>query len=439
MSSYHRRGVCKAIPSIPVTLLVASYDADSQLRSTVFSSDSKHHYSCADAPDEGVFIIFQNRALQIAAPPCDQRKCKDICYCDTSYHSTKIHSDSNKAKKRKIAWPTWKPCQNCLFNWLRLYPAAEVAHKRGMQFLQHPRTLTWSKSNGRHSFRYDGELEEDSVCSIQNGPCARSRNFISPCPPKLFKWMTDTWNEFITSGCYKPDRVISLPDFEDESCNDQSPNKGEDSDNGEAEESDSDGEWDDLDIPYKHLSQSRYAKSADEFDTIDDLIEEGEFPRLRKAYATKTTIPTRKERKPNQPQADDDDSDNSSSDGDAPAPVILPPKNMTIGRGLGRHADPRVPRAMRLGKGGAMCALAVASDLPRATPRPSLRQKRSHGDFAASEPAELLPAEDSPRMAKYQKREPSRPRTDDLHRRQGFAVQRPMSQIGHASPKLLVV
>ncbi|XXG96724.1 Glutamate--tRNA ligase mitochondrial [Hypoxylon texense] len=451
MASYHRRGVCKGIPSRPATLLVVSCGADGQLQSTVISGGNKHRYSCDDAPNEGVFIIFEDRALQIAAPPCEQRKCKNICCCDTSCHSAKIHSNQSNIKKRKIAWSMWrKPCQNCLFNWLSLYPAAEAAHQRGMQFLKHPRTLTWSKSNGRHSFHYDDELEEDIVCSNQNGPCAGSRDFIPPCPPTKFQWMKDAWNDFTAAGSYKPDCVIGLSDSEDESCDDQSSNDDNDAGN--------DSEWDDLDIPCKDLTEARDGKSTDEFDTIDDLIEEGEFPRLRKGCATKAGVqPTRQERKPKpkptpMPVCNDDEDQNCCEDGDAPAPVIIPPKNMSIGRGLVRPADSQVPDAPRPGSGNATSSAAVDSPhtTTTTTAAPSLlKHKRSHDDFAASlwdaMNSELLPAEDLPRMPKYQKRGPSRPCAGDddrHHRRRGSAVRRfPMSQIGGGltSQKLLVV
>ncbi|KAI0181067.1 hypothetical protein GGR52DRAFT_17296 [Hypoxylon sp. FL1284] len=434
MPSYHGRVACQAIPSRPVALLVASYGPDSQLRSTVISSDNKHRYSSSDAPDEGVFIMFQDRALQIAAPPCDKRKCKSICHCcDTpSYPAAKMRPsspsspssrDDGAKRRRRMAWPMWKPCQSCLVNWLRLYPAAEAAHKLGMQFLQHPRSLTWAKANGRLSIRYDSELEEDETLQFtQNGSCRRT-SCVPSCPPKLFKWMTDAWGEFIASGCYKPDRVVALSDSEDESCNELS------STAGVANGASSDDDWDDLDIPCRRLSQSCRSKSSGDYDLFDDVIEE-EFPKLQKESAAKTAV--RPQEKPEARKLQERN-DSANEEEDTPVPVIVPPKNMSIGR-LQPIPKPRVPSTACAGEGTIACATSV--DLPRTNPKPSLGNKRSHNDFITPGPLELRPAEDYPRKAKYQRLESRRL---SRYRHPSSAYQRELSRFGYSSPNLIVV
>ncbi|KAI6087539.1 hypothetical protein F4821DRAFT_105174 [Hypoxylon rubiginosum] len=412
MPFYHGRVACKAIPSTDVTIIVAAYDADGQLRTTALSSNNQHMYDCADAPDEGIFIEYQDRALQIAAPPCDQRMCKGLCSCDRSYCSTKINSRQTHLNRKKGVW--WKPCHNCLVDWMRLYPAAEAAHKLGMQFLRHPRTLTSvESSDGYCSFHYDGELEEATIRSNHNG--GRSQSAIA-CPEKLFEWIMDTWNKFTASGCHKPDCVIALSDSDASS---------------KRKSSSDDSEWDDLDIPCKVRRQSRQVKSTGEFDCINDLIEEGEFPRLRKCCSAKSVAGPREKGKANQSQADDDNDDSSSQDGGDPVPVIIPPKNMRIGKGLSRQGS----------------EVSLVTNSSRTYPQRSLSNKRSHGNFAESSGlAEQQPAENSPRMAKYQKRGFSGLRAvsgrQQQQRRQGPAVlnhlhnHNPMSLFGR---KLLFV
>ncbi|KAI1412966.1 hypothetical protein F5Y13DRAFT_162208 [Hypoxylon sp. FL1857] len=315
MVSYHSLVACKAIPSQPATIIATYYGADGQLRNDIISSNSKQRLSNPDLPDEGIFILYKNRGLQIAAPPCDQRRCatSELCRCDNPQVSTQDHlACRQNQNRRRVHWPKWKPCRECLFNWLRLYPATEAANRLGMKCLKHPRTLTLMDPNDQQTFSYDSDVEDD-ICSNRNGTAIGSVYGKASCPAHLFGWMSDSWNDFINCGCCKTGSITALSDNEDEYDSEYYPNAEETS-----EEDDSD--WDDLGIPCVPTSTSSQSEDED-YDFIDDIIKE-EFPKSRSASsihkespsAVKDTIPEEEE--------------------DLPAPVIIPPKNMTIGKEL---------------------------------------------------------------------------------------------------------
>ncbi|KAI1760143.1 hypothetical protein GGR53DRAFT_101989 [Hypoxylon sp. FL1150] len=404
----HGTIACSAIPTTPVTIVVASYNAEGQLESRVFSGDNKRQYTCPDAPEEGVFIQFRDRALQIAVPSCDQRMCNSICGCDKSYHASRVSTI-----QAKLGWHFKKPCPDCFMDWMQLFPAAEAANQLRMKFLKHPRTLTASKADGLQTFYFDGELEESIFRSRQNGCQSRSNRAARKakrCSQMQFDRMTDAWNQFVAAGCYKPDRVIPLSDSEDESANVPSPRT--------RKNSGIDSEWDDLSIPPKSRPQSRQSKNSDGYDSISDLISAGEFTRLQEYIAMRAA------------QASNDDIPGEDGDDD-PAPVVIPPKNMKVGQGLRLSIDsPRMPSVMRSGRGS---PASFVTDMSGADSRVSLTtNKRSHGNFVES--SEPQPAENSPRMTKYQKREFSRPsnaaagasnNSRQHYRRQG-SVHRPI-------------
>ncbi|KAI1384425.1 uncharacterized protein F4822DRAFT_363378 [Hypoxylon trugodes] len=333
MTSRHSVVACKAIPSRPATIVAVSYDVNNQLRSSIIAgSSSRYAATSPDLPDEGIYIIYQTRALQIAAPPCDKRKCSTshLCRCDTPQFAAKSARLGRRAsgfKKRGIAWPVWKPCQDCLFNWLRLYPAAEAANRLDMQCLQHPRTLTWSSVDGNYAFFYDAELEEQAIRSTKNGGgrndgVGRSNDRKAYCSRRLFEWMNGAWTAFAESGCCKPGSITAVSDYEDETGG-----------NGNGDRRNSlgtDSEWDDMDIPCAPRNTSTNCE-GDDYDFIDDLID-AEFPKLRETSPPKDSINSSSETKPC-PQTNSNYFDGEEDDGTS-APAIIPPKNMAVGQGL---------------------------------------------------------------------------------------------------------
>ncbi|KAI2601787.1 hypothetical protein GGR54DRAFT_53904 [Hypoxylon sp. NC1633] len=425
MVSHHGRVACKAIPSRPATVFGASYGVNGQLESSVLSVGNKT-YRTLDLPEEGIYIAYQDRALQIAAPPCDQRKCiiSHICNCDAHQLSTRSRFPGRHGLKRKaLSWPTWKPCKECLFHWLRLYQAVEAGHKLGMKFLQHPRALTRVTINDHQAFYYDDELEEALVCSNDNGTIVRSTSTKSCCPQRLFEWMTDSWSDFTKIGCHKRGSITTLPDLGDEYPSKNClGNKIEDPDN--------DSEWDDLDIPCTPSNQSGHGGPED-YDLIDDIIEE-EFPKLQKSGSPKTcAIASATPKAEPSPQIPDDD---SCDEDDSPVPVIIPPKNMMIARDFRCSTELALPIPTQSGTRHSTSH----DDSQCQKPQPALGTKRSYRDLVGQEQYNSVSTEDLLR-AKQRKREPVHPRVRSTHYQSTTDRKwTSISQLDHVPPKLIL-
>ncbi|KAI1654427.1 hypothetical protein F4813DRAFT_208520 [Daldinia decipiens] len=391
MAVHHGRVACKTIPSRSVAVVAASYGKDGQLQTTIVSGISQQRcldLDVLDVPDEGVYIIYQDRAIQIAAPPCDKRKCNasHICRCDTPQFSVKRPPFSRHSiKRRVVSWPVWKPCMCCLLTWLRLYQATEAVNRLNLQFLRHPRTLTWTSLYDHQAFHYDAEIEERSVRSNYNGTSNRPINPKSSCSPRIFEWMKDTWSEFVDSGCCKPRSITALPDNENSTYDESYFTK-------EQAGSEIDSDWDDLDMPCVPYNTSDNTSNED-YDLIDDLIEE-EFPNLRKSD---TAIPT----EDNGPDEERDD----------PAPVVIPPKNMEMARGFETVTTSGKSSPAQLGNSSYVSII----DSQTIEPQTALGTKRSYSDLLESDQRSPTPAEDLSRI-KQRKREIAKPSIRSRHR-----------------------
>ncbi|KAI0117600.1 hypothetical protein F4776DRAFT_273225 [Hypoxylon sp. NC0597] len=401
MTSHHSLIACKAIPHQPVTVVAVSYGLDNQLQNEVISGNNKHHSPNPDLPDEGVYLIYKNRALQIAAPPCDQRKCNTshLCRCNTPvFSNTRNLGRQQNTKKRATTWSMWKPCCGCLFNWLRLYQATEAANKLNFQCLQHPRTLTLANLDEHQTFSYDSELEEEPFRSNRNGNSPMSINSKSCCSARRFEWMCDAWNDFIKCGCCKPRSVTALSDYEDEEHSECCSSAGQDN-------SGSDSDWDDLDIPCETASASSQS-DYDDYDLIEDLIDQ-EFPKLRKTelFSIRATRPPKVE--PTFLVMDD----SSFDEEDTPAPVIIPPKNMTVGKGL-RSSTNLTPSMTMLSESERITLIAGAQWLEAQS---TLSKKRSYRSLIRSGQYNSQQAEDLSR-AKQRKLDLVAPQPTDQSR-----------------------
>ncbi|KAI1074090.1 hypothetical protein F5B20DRAFT_586620 [Whalleya microplaca] len=319
MASHQGSIACRTIPSGSVTLTAVTYAVDGQLHHTVISG--KKTYS-PSLPDEGIYIIYQDRALQIAAPSCDRRQCNQshICYCSDSL-ITRNHIGCYV--KQKSGFPPRKPCWDCLVNWLRLYEAAGRADALGMKFLQFPRTLSWAAFPGLAGFYYDTDLDGPRVRSMHNGRHTASANAHSR-QSLAFQWIQDTWTEFLRRGTYKFENVTCLANDE---FDDGGPkNERMDCADGNLDDgSCSDSDWDDLDMPCR---AKRSKRDGDEFDLFNDLIVE-EFPKLKNYIRVCSGSSSRLDLTGTANPASNDTND-------APAPIIIPPKGMAVGRTLGR-------------------------------------------------------------------------------------------------------
>ncbi|KAI2471687.1 hypothetical protein F4781DRAFT_90423 [Annulohypoxylon bovei var. microspora] len=424
MTTRHSIVACKAVSSRPITIVATSYDVDNQLRNDVISDNENKYYSTnPDLPDEGVFIIYRNRALQIAAPPCDQRKCNtsQLCRCHNSQFSTQgallCHQTS---KKGGVRWPIRKPCSHCLFNWLHLYQATETANKLNMKCLQHPRSLTLATLHGQEAFYYDGEIEEQYVHSQNNGKVGKSTNGKSSCPPRVFEWMTDAWNDFTNCCCCKTGSITSLSDAEGDTHN-------EECSGSEQGESDNDWDWDDLDIPCKRRSTSSISE-CDDYDFIEDLIDK-EFPKLQKRRGADIDVGSQSKAELYPVSISDIDSNEEDDD---PVPIITPPKNMVIGQGLRTSTD-LAPSILIPARNG---SLTTIPDSRHMKSQRSFGTKRSYFDLVRSGQCDPQSEEG---LSRAKQRKLDLAVTESAYRcREDFTVHEPFSK-NHILQKLVPV
>ncbi|KAI1094596.1 hypothetical protein F5B19DRAFT_18084 [Rostrohypoxylon terebratum] len=408
MPSKHSIIACRAITSRPTTVVAASYDVDSQLRVDVISGNKTN----VDFPDEGVFVIYRNRALQIAAPPCDQRKCNisQICRCHSPQLAAQGALHDNSSAKGAVRWPMRKPCSHCLFNWLHLYQATDAASQLHMKCLQHPRSLTLTTLHGEEAFYYDSEIEDEHIHSKNNGNSSKYAGVKSSCSSTVFEWMTDAWTEFTDCCCWC--KTTSITALSDSECG--APDE-ESSSNGQGN-SDDDWDWDDFDTPCKQKSQSSDSESED-YDFIEDLVDT-EFPKLRKSNETLIAAGLQAKAKLSRHPAINNDDDSTAED-DIPAPVVIPPKNMAVGQGLRRSLELQSPTPVPTRNS----SLVTVIDAQYAKSQGSLGTKRSYCDLVDSEGSDTESAEDLSR-AKQRKLDLASP---------DYAVQYPQRYITYGS------
>ncbi|KAI1505398.1 hypothetical protein F5X99DRAFT_404881 [Biscogniauxia marginata] len=299
---------CKAIPSCSATVVVVTYDANVQLQNTIITGPRpSFSYSL---PGEGVYILYRNRGIQVAGPSCDRRGCNccQICWCDAGHFPSSIIKQPPSQPGRNK-----RPCHDCLVNWMHLYEAAEIGYMAGMSLFAVPRTLTWARLFGNQAFYYDADLEEN--CTLFSYEFPISSKTSRACSPHLFGSMVDGWKDFLSRGSYKPGRsIITIPDSEDDSDDDLP----------------IDYDWHDCGVPFGDNDTSHMDESCDNFDLIDDLIEE-EFPKLKKSRTNQSIHGHVDHRYASM-------IDDAGIHEDEPAPII-PPKNMVIGQHSGQHGQ----------------------------------------------------------------------------------------------------
>ncbi|KAI3336563.1 hypothetical protein HD806DRAFT_9962 [Xylariaceae sp. AK1471] len=349
----HKLPIWETMRRRPITLVSATYGPDGQLHQDIISGP-KLAFPCL--PEEGLYILYRNRGLQIASAACDRRRCyiTQVCRCTEEQQQQHIHTNTNTRTQQH-----GRGCGYAALAWLHLYEAAETTRSLRLCFLAHPCTLSWDNVLGNVAFHFDSELEEHyaSTCTYKC-PAPFHSNGIKggrgmkgkECPPGLVVgFIRDVWKEFLDHGGHNFRGVVTLSDDETED--------GEDNDRSddETDEDDDDDrwEWDDVDVPItvsvpvtaataSHILRRR-RKTEHEFDLIDDVIEE-EFPRVKKTLQLRLQLQKRQqqhESKEHKKTRTDTVLHSSSHHGIStnrilhrkgpPAPVIIPPKNMVIG------------------------------------------------------------------------------------------------------------
>ncbi|KAL7627114.1 hypothetical protein AAE478_003890 [Parahypoxylon ruwenzoriense] len=367
--------LCRSVPTSPVYIVSAGYGAGGKFRFSVSSGGRKFRSYPLSLPDEGVYLVYGNRALQVAALPCENRKCcnSPICRCDTrtpgltSTTQNGLGQNQNQAPYIKSVL-TRKPCCNCLSNWLELYQASQAADRLGMQFLYHPKTLTWANLLDHQAYHYDSMLVEEKRHARWSRNGIRPRSSPSGDSSYIIDWMREAWTEFADKECCSAGNFMPLS--KDRDCGDGNSDIDDASDHegrravekDDSSDNDTDSGWDVVDIPCEIKTEVKTTQTAsspqepskcdsDEYDLIEDLIEV-EFPKLRK------TIDTVVDAKPGaislsspskmEPSSVPTDSTLDDDNDAPPVPVITPPKDMTMARELERPATTRESLASSL-------------------------------------------------------------------------------------------
>ncbi|KAI0911933.1 hypothetical protein F4823DRAFT_560503 [Ustulina deusta] len=277
----------------PITLVSATYGTVGQLHQNVISGP-KLAFNCL--PEEGLYILYGNRGLQIASA-CDRRKCYITQVCRCAEQQRHIHANINSTiETRTVNKSTldtvsryWK---GYVLTWLHLYQAAEEIRSCRLCFLAHPRTLSWGNIFDNLTFHFDYELDE-YYASIHSYVCPAHKpqsvhKGVKQCPQGVIEFIYDAWRDFLDCGDYslKPAMTPGRGGDDQVTENDNNyTNDGKDM-NGISE-------WDDADVPISLHNNNDYSSTVlpnhhketprleGDFDLIDDLIEE-EFPRLKK-------------------------------------------------------------------------------------------------------------------------------------------------------------
>ncbi|KAI1738329.1 hypothetical protein F4680DRAFT_467540 [Xylaria scruposa] len=369
---YRQPSILETIRRGPVTLVSATYGTDEQLHHNIISGPEP---ALLCLPEEGLYILYQNRGLQIASA-CDQRKCymAQVCCCTEQQHAVYRHMTAiamNTGTEEQSAKRLAKRfIQDRALAWLNFHEVADEIRSLRLCFLAHPRTLSWDNLFGNFAFYFDSEREEhytsahDYRCappSIDRGGKESLQGFLG--------FIGNAWQEFLNRGDYDLKQATAFRERGDDEYTEE-----EDEDHAYDGDVDDLSEWDDTDSPIRTkihdytsstapaINHKKRPRQEDDFDFIDDLIDE-EFPQLKKPMlepqqATESAKQPRRDSlgRPEKIRKTSNATESDITSGimkmnnshsrrtsmtaanipheDRPAPVIIPPKNMFIARGL---------------------------------------------------------------------------------------------------------
>ncbi|GAP86498.1 hypothetical protein SAMD00023353_1900790 [Rosellinia necatrix] len=289
----------------PTTLISAAYGADGSLQENVIAGPTP---PSACLPDEGVYILFRSRALQIAAP-CNRRKCNrtQVCRCP-GQHAADADDTTPRTDVRQVMMPALSRYRFRMH--FRFREAVAEIRRLQLCFLARPRALSRSGSGGASPsdglalFHFDGELARcaETPWSIANVGAEE----------RLVSAAQDTWADFLGRGDHRhglrlhlyihpPEEISARQAYNnDGDGGDEMPECYSADEMSEWDHIDEISEWysvdemsdwDDADIPVTRItalvSPSNPPVCEDDaesdFDLIDDLIDDlaqTEFPRL---------------------------------------------------------------------------------------------------------------------------------------------------------------
>ncbi|TRX92430.1 hypothetical protein FHL15_006597 [Xylaria flabelliformis] len=352
----------------PVTLVSAIYSTDGQLHQNVISGPKP---ALLSLPEEGLYILHWNRGLQVASA-CDQRKCymAQLCRCTEEQHNVHEHISivaTNSGTKEQTANQLAKRfIRNRALARLNFYEIADEIRSLRLCFLAHPRTLSWDNVFENFAFHFDSELEQHyaSTSNYKRAPLSINRS-VKENPQGLLGFVRDAWQEFLGRGDHDSRQTTAFPERGDDEVTEDGEDLAYDGD-----VDDDLSEWDDAGSPIHpdytfpstapRTNYKKRPRQEDDFDFIDDLIDE-EFPRLKKTMlepqATESTKRARHASigRPEKIRKTRNTTESGITNGitktnkrnsrrismtaaniheNLPAPVIIPPKNMLLARGL---------------------------------------------------------------------------------------------------------
>ncbi|KAI1354561.1 hypothetical protein F5Y01DRAFT_330022 [Xylaria sp. FL0043] len=311
----------------PITLLSVTMDIDGQLYHNVISGPKLGFESLLE---EGVYILCRNRGLQIASSCC-RRKCyvTQVCHCAEHVEGTINSSIESRGENTGKTW------DKTVRNWLHFRQAAQAIVAQRLCFLASPRTLSLNKIFDDLSFHFDSEIEEYYASMKRYASSALDllsvEQSAKECPQGVIELVSDAWRDYIESGDY---------DF--------NTNVGNRNDVFQSDEADA----------TVHQTINNRASTAPgdnhrETSRPEDNLTERKSPLLKKVLrisrlAKESVEHLSSPRESMPPQSADSTSCNSSmvttdlspfEDEGPPAPIITPPRNMRVGRGLMRDGN----------------------------------------------------------------------------------------------------
>ncbi|KAI0443869.1 hypothetical protein F4803DRAFT_561371 [Xylaria telfairii] len=345
-----------------ITLVSATYDTEGNLHQNVISGP-KLGSPCL--PEEGLYILCRNRGLQIASA-CDRRKCYITQVCRCAEQECPVHDHRTtlamnaRTEEQSARYLIKRFVQGRALAWLNFHEAVNEIRCCKLSFLAHPRTLSWDTVFDISAFHFDSELEEHyaSTYSYRCTPRPVDQG-VKECPWGLLSFIRNVWQEFLDRGDYgvRPETASPEPEDDEDTEDDEDIEDGEDA----AYDGDIDdmSGWDDADAPIRihinshdtpsiapSINHKKRPRPEDDFDFIDDLIDE-EFPRLKRTLLDPAQITKTPQGRPEKvhkanttkldvtsDSAKTDDYNTNITHDEPSFPVIIPPKNMLIGRGL---------------------------------------------------------------------------------------------------------
>ncbi|KAI1866067.1 uncharacterized protein JN550_008045 [Neoarthrinium moseri] len=199
MTCLNNMAGCPGVPHAPVSIVDATLTRDNNGPFTaVYLSDTKLA-ATIDFPEEGIYIIYNNRAIQIAGAPCEHRACERSVLCQCKDNNP--DDDAAKAPFFANDWDQmedFRPCTGCLLIWFRLANIKYQVQARSLKFYARPRTLTCVPYLGSLVLSYEGDSELDP--SLDLAPQEGTKNDDNNAPPYLLPWMLEAWDTFIQDG-----------------------------------------------------------------------------------------------------------------------------------------------------------------------------------------------------------------------------------------------